>query len=103
VHPQFYPETFLDVVLASGGYPGSYQKGYEITGLEALSAGTLLFHAGTRQEQGRLLTNGGRVLNVVVRGKNLEEAIRKVYPEVDKIHFQDKYFRRDIGRRQGNL
>ncbi|BFN37608.1 phosphoribosylamine--glycine ligase [Fidelibacter multiformis] len=103
VHPQFYPETFLDVVLASGGYPGSYQKGYEITGVEGLTAGTLLFHAGTRQEKGKLLTNGGRVLNVVVRGKNLEEAIRKVYPETDKIHFQDKYLRRDIGRREGNL
>ncbi|KUK55734.1 MAG: Phosphoribosylamine--glycine ligase [Marinimicrobia bacterium 46_47] len=103
VNPQFYPDTFMDVVLASGGYPGRYQKGYEITGLEKLSTGTLLFHAGTRQEQGRLLTNGGRVLNVVARGKNLQEAIKKVYTEVDKIHFQDKYLRRDIGRREGNL
>ncbi|MDD3806851.1 MAG: phosphoribosylamine--glycine ligase [Candidatus Marinimicrobia bacterium] len=99
--PEFYPETFIDVVLASGGYPGAYEKGYEITGLEKISPDTLLFHAGTKREGEKLVTNGGRVLNVVARGRNLQEAIEKVYPEVEKIHFKNKTFRRDIGRREG--
>jgi len=100
---QFHTDTFVDVVLASGGYPGSYKKGFEITGAENLSPETLLFHAGTIREGTRLLTNGGRVLNVVSRGMDLKEAIGKVYPETEKIHFMEKYLRRDIGQREGNL
>lgn len=103
VHPEFSEETFIDVVLASGGYPGSYQKGYEITGIDNLSSETLLFHAGTKRERNKLVTSGGRVLNVVARGSDLEEAIEKVYPETEKIHFRDKYLRRDIGCRERNL
>lgn len=103
VHPEFYEDTLVDVVLASGGYPGKYEKGYEITGTDALATETLLFHAGTKREGETLVTNGGRVLNVVTRGRDLKEAIEKVYPETEKIHFRDKYLRRDIGQREGNL
>lgn len=103
VTPQFHRDTFIDVVLASGGYPEAYNKGYEITGIESLSNETLLFHAGTKMDGNKLITNGGRVLNVVSRGKNLKESIEKVYPETDKIRFEGKYLRRDIGQREGNL
>jgi len=103
VSPQFHPDTFIDVVLASGGYPGSYKKGFEITGIENLSPETLLLHAGTIRDENRLLTHGGRVLNVISRGKDLKEAIDKVYPETKKIDFEEKYLRRDIGQREGNL
>jgi phosphoribosylamine---glycine ligase len=103
VHPEFYKDTFIDVVLASGGYPGKYEKGYEITGTDELAQETLLFHAGTKREGDKLVTNGGRVLNMVIRGKDLKDAIKKVYPETEKIHFRDKYLRRDIGQREGNV
>lgn len=103
VVPRFHSDTFIDVVLASGGYPGPYEKGFEITGLDKLSQDTLLFHAGTKRDQDRLLTHGGRVLNVVSKGKDLQDAIDKVYPETDKIRFDGKYLRRDIGRREGKV
>ncbi|MBR8700913.1 Phosphoribosylamine--glycine ligase [Fusobacterium sp. DD29] len=83
------------VVLASGGYPKKYAKGYEITGLDKVDGMT--FVAGAKSEDGKLLTNGGRVLNVVALGKNLDEARKKAYADADKIDFKDKYMRRDIG------
>lgn len=85
------------VVLASEGYPLDYEKGKEITGLDQLSDETLLFQAGTKMEDGKLLTNGGRVLNVVGAGDSLQEAIKSTYSEVDKVSFENKYFRSDIG------
>ncbi|MGI6030902.1 MAG: phosphoribosylamine--glycine ligase [Eubacteriales bacterium] len=87
------------VVMASGGYPGKYTTGYPITGLEEAEklSGCRVYHAGTRLEGGQMLTNGGRVLGVTRIGSNLEEAIRLAYEAVDKIDFQDKHFRRDIG------
>ncbi len=84
------------VVMVSGGYPEAYEKGKEITGLDELKD-VLLFHAGTRSEGGRVLTNGGRVLNVVAEGDSLKEAIDRAYAEVSKIHFEKAYYRRDIG------
>ena len=87
-------------MLASGGYPKSYQKGYEISSIEDISNETHIFHAGTKNEKGRILTNGGRVLNVVSKGKTLDETIKNVYSEVKKIKFKDVYFRKDIGKRK---
>ena len=98
----FYDDFFIDVVLASAGYPKSYQKGYEITGFEDVSVETLIYHAGTKKEDGKILTNGGRVLNVVSRGKTLDEVIEKVYKECKKINFKDVFYRKDIGKRENN-
>lgn len=85
------------VVLASEGYPLDYEKGKEISGVDQLSDETLLFHAGTKREENKLVTNGGRVLNIVGAGDTLQEAIRNTYAEVDKVSFENKYFRSDIG------
>lgn len=87
------------VVLASGGYPGAYENGQEITGLDSLTPGTIVFHAGTARKDGRLVTNGGRVLAVVCCGADTREAIDKVYREVAKVKFRNMHFRSDIGRR----
>jgi phosphoribosylamine--glycine ligase len=83
------------VVLASGGYPEAYKKGYTITGIE--KADNMVFVAGAKLENGELLTNGGRVLNVVAVGNNLEEARAKAYADAEKIEFTDKCYRKDIG------
>ncbi|MBO8158879.1 phosphoribosylamine--glycine ligase [Thermosyntropha sp.] len=85
------------VVLASGGYPGSYEKGKTITGIDKLNPDTMIFHAGTALKEGKLVTNGGRVLNVVCRGKDIKESVDKVYKEVEKISFEGMHYRRDIG------
>ena len=97
---EFYAEFFVDVVLASGGYPHQYEKNYEINGFQNVAESTLLFHAGTKKVDGKILTNGGRVLNVVSKGKTLQKAIENVYVECDKIKFKDLYFRKDIGKRK---
>lgn len=89
------------VVLASGGYPGSYQKGKTITGIEEAEAkGAEVFHAGTQLKQQQLVTDGGRVLGVTAAGETLEQAISKAYAAVDCIQFEGVYCRRDIGRRE---
>ena len=83
------------VVLASGGYPEAYNKGYEITGIDKVD--NMVFVAGAKAEDGKLLTSGGRVLNVVAVGDNLEDARAKAYADAEKIEFTDKYCRKDIG------
>lgn len=85
------------VVLASEGYPLEYEKGKEITGINEVSDQALVFHAGTRSENGKIYTDGGRVLNIVGRGNTLQEAIRNTYAEVDKVFFDNRYVRSDIG------
>ncbi len=90
---------FVDVVLASGGYPGSYEKGKLITGLEKLPDDVLVFHAGTRKEDGKLLTAGGRVLNVVAHDATLAGAIEQAYNAVQKIHFENMFYRKDIAQK----
>ncbi len=86
------------VVLASGGYPGSYEKGKVITGLDHLPEGIVVFHAGTkRNENNEIVTNGGRVLNVCALGHDLEETRKKVYDAIENIHFDGMYMRKDIG------
>ncbi len=89
------------VVLASAGYPRKYTKGYEITGIHAAEEdpNVQVFHAGTRYQDGQLVTDGGRVLGVTALGEDLEQAIERCYRAVDKIHFQGIYYRRDIGRK----
>lgn len=83
------------VVLASGGYPEAYNKGYEITGIDKVD--NMVFVAGAKAEDGKLLTSGGRVLNVVAVGDNLEDARAKAYADAEKIDFIGKYCRKDIG------
>ena len=85
------------LVLASAGYPGSYEKGKVITGLDEVSEDIIVFHAGTKEVNGNIVTNGGRVLNVCALGSSLEETREKVYKAQEKINFEGKYFRKDIG------
>lgn len=85
------------IVMAAGGYPKSYRKGDEITGLEAAAeGGNIVFHAGTKAQDGKILTNGGRVLGVVAKADGIKEAVDKAYAAVDKISFADAHFRHDI-------
>ena len=83
------------VVISSGGYPVSYQKGYEIHGLDQVE--NHVFLAGVKKEAGKYYNHGGRVLNVVATAPTLEEAIQKAYADVKKVSFQDSYYRKDIG------
>lgn len=87
------------LVLASGGYPGSYQKGIEISNLEQVDDDIVVFHAGTALKDGKLVTNGGRVLNVCANGQTLNEALEKVYKAAKVISFDGMYYRHDIGLR----
>jgi phosphoribosylamine--glycine ligase len=91
----------LTVVMAAQGYPGEYAKGSEIRGLEGCAADSshMVFHAGTRAEGGRVLANGGRVLNVTARGASLAEARARAYDMVDQIDWPEGFCRRDIGWR----
>ncbi len=85
------------VMLVSGGYPEAYQKGYPITGIEQVE-GSIVFHSGTADKDGQVVTNGGRVIAVSSYGKDKEEALKKSFTEAQKIQFTDKYFRSDIGQ-----
>ena len=87
------------VVMASGGYPQSYAKGYEITGID--TCGKIVFQAGTALKDGKLVTSGGRVLCVYDEADTLDEAIDGAYEGVAKISFKDMHFRHDIGRTLG--
>ena len=92
----------VSVVLASEGYPGAYEKGKVILGIEEAEElpGVTVFHAGTRRNyDGELLTNGGRVLNVVAKGDSFEEARERAYEACDLINFEGKMFRHDIGKK----
>lgn len=87
------------VVLASDGYPVEYEKGKQIKGFNQVDEEAIVFHAGTAEEDGEIVTNGGRVLNVVGNGNSLKAAIDHAYLNVDKIQFSTKYFRKDIGHK----
>jgi phosphoribosylamine--glycine ligase len=89
------------VVLASGGYPGSYEKGKLITGLSDAGAvpHVTVFHAGTTLDGDAVVTSGGRVLSVTATGETIDEAAERAYAAADKIHFEGKQLRRDIGWR----
>jgi phosphoribosylamine---glycine ligase len=91
----------VTVVLASGGYPGSYPKGLPITGIDEAEKldDIVVFHAGTAVKNGQLVTAGGRVLNVTATGATLDEALDKAYAAIKLIHFEGMHYRTDIGRR----
>jgi phosphoribosylamine--glycine ligase len=84
------------VIVASGGYPEDYEKGKEITGLDKVSD-SIVFHAGTKQADTKLVTNGGRVLAVTSFGQNIQEAVNRSKASIQKIHFDRMYYRNDIG------
>lgn len=88
------------IILASGGYPGAYEKGKEITGIAEAEKipNVLVFHCGTVEQNGKLVTNGGRVLAVTARGETLKQALDTAYQAVSKIHFDGMQYRKDIGK-----
>ena len=95
---QWKPESTVCVVMAAKGYPGSYEKGNEITGLNLNeNQQAMVFHAGTKLDNGKVLTNGGRVLGVTALGLNINQAIKNAYSVVDKIKWDGIHFRKDIG------
>ena len=93
---QFKPEYYTNVVLASGGYPEKYDKGFEISGLENVKD-SIIFHAGTALISNKIVTNGGRVLSIVSSDKDMNQALKKSYANIENINFDGKIFRKDIG------
>lgn len=89
-------KTAATVMLVSGGYPENYEKGVKITGLNEVED-SLVFHAGTAKKDGKVITNGGRVIAVTSFGKDYQEALKKSYQNVDKLHFDKMYYRKDLG------
>src|SRR6516162_8847447 len=98
---RWYPDAALTVVMAAKGYPGNYNKGTVIEGLDAAAQvdGVEIFHAGTKADGNRILSNGGRVLNLCARGKSVRQAQSRAYAAVDHIRWPDGFCRRDIGWR----
>jgi phosphoribosylamine--glycine ligase len=97
VRIEFTEEACVGVVMASGGYPGSYKTGFPIAGLDALDKDVMVFHAGTKLDKDdRVLTSGGRVLTVAALGTDLAEARAKVYENISRIKFEGAYYRKDI-------
>jgi phosphoribosylamine--glycine ligase len=84
------------IMVVSGGYPEDYSKGFEISGLEKIE-NSIVFHAGTKLEGEKVVTNGGRVIAITSFGESFQEAIKKSYQNLDKLHFDKMYFRKDIG------
>ena len=98
---EWYRDPAVCVVLCAGGYPGAYEKGQEIRGLEKLKHWQrgFVFHAGSAEKQGRFLTSGGRVLGVTALGTNIQEAVREVYRAIGEIEWDGMHYRRDIAQR----
>jgi phosphoribosylamine--glycine ligase len=96
---RWYPDAALTVVMAAKGYPGDYQRGSVIEGLDAAAEveGVEIFHAGTSAQDGKILANGGRVLNVSALGKTVTQAQARAYQAIDRIRWPDGFCRRDIG------
>ncbi len=97
--PSWKNQSAICVVLASKGYPEVYPKNEEITGLDFSSENTFVFHAGTKTENGKVLTNGGRVLGITALGNSLQHAISNAYSAVEKVSWPNKYYRQDIGKK----
>lgn len=102
---EWYDNAAVCVVLASGGYPVEYEKGFEIKGLDEIKKynNIVVFHAGTAEKDGKLVTNGGRVLGITGIGNNINEAIKTAYEGVEIVDFDKKHFRTDIGRKEYKL
>ncbi len=96
VNLEFDSDYYTNIVLASGGYPEDYKKGFKISGLNEVKD-SIIFHAGTNLNNNNIVTSGGRVLSVVSSGKTMKEALEKSYNNIDKINFEGKTFRKDIG------
>ncbi len=90
------PRSATTIMLVSGGYPEEYEKGFVITGITQVED-SIVFHAGTKIEKGKIVSNGGRVLAITSYGDSFQEAIKKSYQNIDKLHFDKMYFRKDIG------
>jgi phosphoribosylamine--glycine ligase len=100
VDVEWSDEACVGVVMASGGYPGHYETGLPINGLDVVDEDVLVFHAGTKAEQGVISTDGGRVLTVAARGTTIAGAREKVYANVPRIHFEGCHYRKDIALRE---
>lgn len=102
---EWYDNAAVCVILASGGYPVEYEKGFEIKGLDEIKKynNIVVFHAGTAEKDGKLVTNGGRVLGITGIGDNINEAIKTAYEGVEIVDFDKKHFRTDIGRKEYKL
>ncbi len=96
---EFHDGAAVTVVLASGGYPGSYEKGKPITGLDSVPEGVIVFHAGTAEKDNQIVTSGGRVLGVTAQSESLQNALDLAYSGIDAIEFEGKFFRKDIAQR----
>jgi phosphoribosylamine---glycine ligase len=90
------PRSATTIMVVSGGYPEEYEKGKIISGIENINE-SIVFHAGTKEEQGQILSNGGRIIAVTSFGDSFQEAIKKSYQSIDQLHFEAMYFRKDIG------
>jgi len=95
------PRPAVCVVMASGGYPGSYEKGKVISGIADANAldDVVVFHAGTKDDSGNVVTNGGRVLGVTALGDDMRSAIAKAYEATEKISWDGVHYRKDIGKK----
>lgn len=96
IEVEFEEKTAATIIMVSGGYPEAYEKGNEISNLDK-TAGSLIFHAGTKEENGKVVTNGGRVIAVTSYGKDFNEALTQSYKNTAIINWKDKYFRTDLG------
>ncbi|UCZ56491.1 phosphoribosylamine--glycine ligase [Desulfurispirillum indicum] len=96
---EWHDDPTICVVMASGGYPAEYTRGFPISGLDRAAAveDVMVFHAGTAEKDGQIVNSGGRVLGVTAKGKTLQQAIDRAYAATDCIHWEGAYFRRDIG------
>ncbi|KGJ48760.1 phosphoribosylamine--glycine ligase [Paraclostridium dentum] len=97
IHIKYDEKNAVCVMLTSGGYPESYEKGKVITGLDKVDEDIVIFHSGTKIINNKLVTNGGRVIGISAKGNSLEEASKKVYENIGKIKFEGMHYRTDIG------
>ena len=96
---EWYDKAAACVILASGGYPGSYEKGKVMTFPETIPSNTVIYHAGDARKDGNLVTNGGRVLGITAVADTLKEALTDAYAVAETVEFEGKYMRHDIGQK----